>query len=105
LSERERLFNRHSCDLITFASMGMKFTASVSRHPDGRIGEVFIDNHKQGSAVGTLGRDPATTLSFAVQHSADIEAIRCALCRQSHGRPLGPLAVAFDLLRQGELPP
>jgi ribonucleoside-diphosphate reductase alpha chain len=104
MSERTRLPDRRGCELITFESMGMLFTAGVGRYPDGRISELFLDNHKAGSSIGTLVRDLAIAFSFAVQHGADIEAIRCALCRDSQGRPLGPLAVALDLLRQGELP-
>jgi hypothetical protein len=46
--------------------MGMKFTASVSHYQDGRPGELFLDNHKQGSAIGTLVRDSAIILSFAL---------------------------------------
>src|SRR5262249_54356900 len=50
--------------------------------------------------VGTLVRDAAVILSFAAQHGADVEAIRRALSRDSHGQPLGPLGVALDLLHQ-----
>src|SRR6516162_5723727 len=95
---REKLPNRRAHTLINFESMGMRFTASVSHYPDSRIAELFIDNHKAGSSVGTLVRDLAITFSFAVQHGADADAIRRALCRDSQGRPLGPLGVALDLL-------
>ena len=76
MTERSRLPNRRAHTLIEFESMGMRFTASVSRYPDSRISELFIDNHKAGSAVGTLVRDLAITFSFAVQHGADAEASR-----------------------------
>jgi hypothetical protein len=82
--------------------MDMHFTASVSHYPDSRIAELFIDNHKAGSGVGTLVRDLAIVFSFAVQHGADAEAIRRALCRDSQGRPLGPLGAALDLLAKAE---
>ena len=95
---RERLPHRRSSQLFDFESMGMRFTASVSHYPDSRIAELFIDNHKAGSGVGTLVRDLAITFSFAVQHGADVDAIRRALCRDSQGRPLGPLGVVLDLL-------
>ena len=36
MSERMRLPNRRSSELINFESMGLRFTASVSRYPDGR---------------------------------------------------------------------
>jgi hypothetical protein len=98
MTERFRLANRRASTLFEFESMDLKFTASISRYPDGRIAEFFCDNHKAGSAVGTLVRDSAIILSFALQHGADVEAIRRALCRDSVGRPLGPLAAALDLV-------
>jgi len=104
MSERERLSNRRAHTVFDFEPMGMKFTASASRYADGRLAELFLDNHKASSAIRTLVRDMAIALSFALQHGADAEAIRHALCRDAQGRPLGPLAVALDLLCQGELP-
>ena len=98
MSVRARLPNRRGCELVDFESGGLRFTASIGRYPDGKVGEMFIDNHKVGSTIGILVRDMAIAFSFAAQHGADIEAIRRALCRDSQGRPLGPLAVALDLL-------
>jgi hypothetical protein len=82
--------------------MALRFTASASRYADGRLAEVFLDNHKAGSSIGTLVRDSAIVFSFAVQHGADPESIRRALCRDSQGRALGPLAAALDLLAEGK---
>jgi hypothetical protein len=100
--ERTRLPNRRPSEILDFESMGLRFTASVSRYQDGRLGEVFLDNHKQGSAVGTLVRDMAIVVSFALQHGADPNAIRRALCRDSAGKPLGPLGVLLDLIANAE---
>jgi hypothetical protein len=103
MSERLRLPNRRNSEIFDFDAIGgMRFTASASRFPDGRISELFIDNYKAGSTVGTLVRDLAIVLSFAVQHGADPEAIRRALCRDAGGRAQGPLGVALDLLLAGE---
>jgi hypothetical protein len=99
---RQRLPDRRHSEFIDFKSMDMKFTASISRDPRGKILELFCDNHKAGSAIGTLVRDSAIILSFALQHNADIAAIRRALCRDSQGRALGPIAQALDLLLAGE---
>ena len=96
MSARERLPQRRPSEVFDFSAMGMRFTASVSRYPDGRISELFCDNHKAGSAIGTLVRDAAIIFSFAVQHGADPEAIRRALGRDSDGRALGPIAEALD---------
>jgi hypothetical protein len=62
-----------------------------------------LSDHKAGSAIGTLVRDLAIVLSFAVQHGADIESIRRALCRDSAGRSLGPLGAVLDLLAEQEV--
>jgi ribonucleoside-diphosphate reductase alpha chain len=97
---RERLANRRHSEIFNFRADGLRFTGSVSRFDDGRIAEVFLDNHKAGSGIGTLVRDSAIILSFALQHGADIKAIRRALCRDSQGKPMGPMAVALDLLSE-----
>jgi Holliday junction resolvase RusA-like endonuclease len=87
---RQRLANRRSSTFFDFTAMNMKFTASFSRDAEGRVRELFLDNHKSGSSIGTLVRDMAIVFSFAAQHGADIESIRKALGRDSFGRPLGP---------------
>jgi hypothetical protein len=40
-------------------------------------------------------------LSVALQYGANAEEIRRALCRDSHGRALGPLGAALDFLLGG----
>jgi hypothetical protein len=95
---RERLAHRRASENFTFEIDGLRFTATVSRYPDGRISELFLNNHKYGNQSDTNARDAAIVFSFAVQHGADAEAIRRALCRDNQGRPLGPLSAALDLL-------
>jgi hypothetical protein len=51
VTARQRLRDRRASELFGFESQGMKFTASISRFPDGRIGELFLDNHYSGSAT------------------------------------------------------
>jgi ribonucleoside-diphosphate reductase alpha chain len=101
---RQRLPDRRNSIFVDFESMGMRFVASVSHYDDGRVGELFIDNHKAGSAVGALVRDLGIVFSFAAQHGANIDSIRSALCRDSQGRPLGPLAAVLDLLAEDSAP-
>ena len=95
---RERLPGRRASEVFDFQAMDLRFTASISRYADGRIAELFCDNHKAGSQIGTLVRDAAILLSFALQHGADVEAIRRALCRDSSGRALGPIGEALDII-------
>jgi hypothetical protein len=95
---RQRLPNRRASESFTFELNGLRFTATVSRFPDGRIGELFLNNHKFGNQSDTNARDAAILLSFALQHGADIETIRRALCRNSAGNALGPIAQALDII-------
>ena len=95
---RQRLPNRHASKSFTFELNGLRFAATVSRFDDGRVGELFLNNHKFGNQSDTNARDAAILLSFALQHGADAEQIRRALCRDSTGRALGPIAEALDII-------
>jgi hypothetical protein len=97
-STRDRLPNRRASEVFDLEVGGLKYTASLSGFADGRIGELFLNNHKSNSAANTSARDSAIAFSFAVQHGADAEAIRRALSRDAQGRALGPLGVALDII-------
>jgi hypothetical protein len=95
---RERLPNRRLGETFELEVAGLRYTATIGRFPDGRIGEIFLNNHKSNSAADTNARDSAIVFSIAVQHGADVETIRKAMCRDSHGRASGPLGAALDRL-------
>jgi hypothetical protein len=95
---RMRLPNRRASETFELEVAGLRYTATFSRFADGRIGELFLGNHKSNSAADTNARDSAITFSIAVQHGADPELIRRSLCRDSRGRASGPLARALDIL-------
>jgi hypothetical protein len=98
---RRRLPNRRSSITFDFEVSGLHYTATESRFADGRLGEVFLSNHKSNSAADVAARDAAITCSIALQHGADVEVIRRALCRNSNGSALGPLGAALDLVAEG----
>jgi hypothetical protein len=95
---RERLSNRRPALTFDLEVGGLQYTATVGRFPDGRIGELFLQNHKSDSSADTNARDAAMAFSFAVQHGADPDAIRRALSRDSRGNASGPLGVALDII-------
>jgi hypothetical protein len=100
MTAREPLPNRRFAETFDFEVAGLIYTRSVGRFADGRIGELFLSNHKSNSTADTNARDAAIAFSFAVQHGADPEAIRNALSRDSQGRASGPLGTALDALAQ-----
>jgi hypothetical protein len=99
---RHRLANRRASETFALECAGLNYLATVSRFPDGRLGEIFLSNHKAGSAADTAARDAAIACSIALQFGADVETIRKALCRDSRGNASGPLGVALDVLMQME---
>src|SRR5262245_10446208 len=96
MTARERLPNRRASEIFELEVAGLRYTVSVSRYPDGRIAEIFLTNCKSNSAADTAARDAAIAFSFAVQHGADAERIRQALCRDGRGSASGPLGAALD---------
>jgi hypothetical protein len=96
MTTRQRLPDRRLAETFELEVAGLRYTATIGRFPDGRIGEIFLNNHKSNSQADTTARDSAIVCSIALQFGADIETIRKALCRDSHGRASGPLAAALD---------
>jgi ribonucleoside-diphosphate reductase alpha chain len=102
MTSRNRLPNRRPAETFELEIQGLRYTATVGRFSDGTIGELFLNNHRSNSAADTTARDSAIVLSIALQHGADAEAIRRALCRDGQGRASGPLGHALDLILTGE---
>ena len=99
---RERLSNRRPALTFDLEVGGLRYTATIGRYPDGRVGELFISSHKNDSSADTNARDVAIAFSFAVQHGADLDAIRRALSRDSRGNASGPLGAALDIIATAE---
>jgi hypothetical protein len=91
MSERERLPNRRAAEMFDFEHGGRKWTATVSRFPDRRVAEIFLDTPKV-SAIGELAADAAIVASL--QSGCPLETLHHAL----NGRDTGPLGTALRLV-------
>lgn len=98
MSARIRLPNRRASETFGFEVAGLRYTCTISRFANGQISELFLWNHKTNSGADTAARDAAITFSIAVQHGADPETIRRALCRDARGNASSPLGGALDLI-------
>src|SRR5215472_16362160 len=67
---------------------------------DGRVGEIFLSNTCVNSSADIMASDAAVVASVALQFGVPLDVIRCALMRDSHGRPSGPLAVVLGQLAE-----
>jgi hypothetical protein len=104
MTGRNRLPNRRPAESFKLEVEGLLYTATVGRFPDGEIGELFLSSHRINSSADTAARNSAVVLSIALQHGADLETIRRALCRDSQGRASGPLGAALDILMGSAVP-
>ena len=90
MSQRQRLPDRRGSVIAAFEHEGRRYRASASRLADGRLGEIFLDVGKAGSAVQAHADNEAILASLLLQHGVPVGAIRHSID--------GPLAVALELL-------
>jgi ribonucleoside-diphosphate reductase alpha chain len=97
---RQRLPDRRASTSFEFVLGTLRYTATVSRFADGRIAEVFLQNHKPGSQSDSNARDAAVAASLALQFGCPLETLQRALLRDSQGRPSTPLGAALDIIAE-----
>jgi hypothetical protein len=98
MTERRRLPNRRASEQISFECNALRYVATVSFFPDGRLAEIFLSNSKAGSHSDSAAKDSAVVCSIACQYGVPVDVIRKALLRDAHGVASSPLGVALDLL-------
>jgi hypothetical protein len=98
---RSRLPNRRGSLTFEIELRGLKFTCTASRFADGRLGEIFVTNHKANSNAGIMASDGAVAASLALQFGCPVEVLRKALCRDGSGKASGPVGAALDALDDG----
>lgn len=79
--KRLRLANRRACESFTFELDRLRFTTTIGRFPNGKVGEIFLQNHKPGSQSDFNARDSAIAASLALQHGTPLETLRKAILR------------------------
>jgi ribonucleoside-diphosphate reductase alpha chain len=93
---RERLRDRRLSETFMLELHRLRYVASFSRFDDGRIAEVFLQNHKNASQSDSNARDSAIAASLALQYGCPLETLRRALLRGPEGQPQTPFAAALD---------
>ena len=102
MAERVRLPNRRVSELVDFEHGGRKWTLTVGRFADGRVGEVFLDTPK-ASAIGEIAADAAIAASVAFQHGAPLETVRHALADRRSLLPDDTLVFPDSINNRGEV--
>ncbi len=90
---RERLLDRRGAEAIDFWHNNRRWTLTVGRFPDGRVGEIFFAAAKV-DPLSEMAQDMAIVASLALQSGCPLETLRHALA----GRDEGPLGTALNLI-------
>jgi hypothetical protein len=94
--DRKRPADRRAGLTSSYKHWGAAFTMTVGFYADGRIAELFVNAGHANSSLDALASDAAIAISFALQHGADLAAIRSAMKRNSQGEPSSPIGAALD---------
>jgi hypothetical protein len=98
MTDREDLPNRHASTTFDLDLHGLRYTASFARFNDGRVAEIFLQNHKPGLQSDSNARDAAVAASLALQFGCPFQTLQRAVLRDSTGRPSTPLGAAIDAI-------
>lgn len=98
MTARCALPQRRFHEVFEFEHWGTSYKVGLGRFLDGRLGEVFINTNKVGTAADVLARDSAVLISLALQHGIAVSAMRHALTREINGEASGPIGKLLDLI-------
>jgi hypothetical protein len=102
MTARRPLPNRRLAETFELELNGLRFTATISRFVDGRLAEIFLQNHKPGSQSDANARDSAVAASLALQFGCPLQVLQRALLRDAQSRAATPLGAALDLIAEQE---
>jgi hypothetical protein len=98
MTARERLPDRRLAETTRLEFEGFHFTVTIGRFPDGRLGEIFVANHKAGNAADVVVRDAGILISLLLQHGCTATTIAHAISRNSDGTPSGMIGAVLDAI-------
>jgi ribonucleoside-diphosphate reductase alpha chain len=99
---RLRLPNKRASVSFDFVIGTLRYTCSFSRFANGRVAEIFLQNHKPGSQSDSNARDAAVAASLALQFGCPVDVLRRALLRDAHGNASTPVGAALDIISDME---
>jgi hypothetical protein len=90
MTERRRLPNRRPSISFDIAVGGLKYKATASYFPDGRVGELFLSNTKPSSQSDVNARDAGVAASLALQFGCPLDVLRASAWSRLTPTKTGP---------------
>ena len=94
--ERQRLKNRRPATTFDIGVAGLRYTVTAGYFPNGALAEIFVSNHRAGSAADVAVRDAGILVSLCLQHNCPAETIAHALTRNADGSASGVIGAVLD---------
>jgi len=98
MTARRRPPNRRPSKTTEYERDGLHFRLAAGYHPDGEIGEVFLNAGKTNSTLDALASDAAILASFALQFGCPLDELRHVVKRDGTGRAASFIGEALDRL-------
>ncbi len=98
MTNRERLPDRRPGFTQKAVIGGHKLFLRTGEYPDGRLGEIFLDTHKDGSAFRAMMNAFAMSISIGLQHGVPLREFVDAF-EGTQFEPSGPVIGSVDVPR------
>lgn len=95
---------------FTLAFQGERYHVTTGFYGDGRTGEIFINRIRNktaarlGEPLDAICRDSAILMSLAIQHGADLAALKHSITRDEEGQPMSIVGAILDAVEIGGQP-
>ena len=99
---RDTLPPRRFSANFTLAFQGERYHVTTGFYKDGRTGEIFINRIRNktaarlGEPLDAICRDSAILMSLAIQHGADLAALKHSITRDEEGQPMSIVGAILD---------
>lgn len=103
MNTRETLPSHRPQITLDHVALDHQFWVSFGLYEDGRVAEVFVQAHRQGTMLEDSAKDAAILASLALQYGCPLDLIRDALTRDRGRRPMSVITSALDAVA-AELP-
>ena len=107
MTNRRRLANRRSHEIIAFDHEGQRYKVGlgrevvcIDREQLGPVVEVFVNAQKVNSSIDVLASDGAILMSMLIQYGCPPAAIVKSMKHNSDGTPSSPIGRAAALLAE-----
>jgi len=100
--QRMRLPTHRESETFKYEFATFKWYATISRFPNGQIGEIFLATAKTGEMLRIQSTDSAILASLAMQYGCPLNVMLDAMSRNERGEVVSPIAMALETVSKNQ---